>query len=412
MDTPSGTAATARTAAASRSHTAGILRDRATWYTYLMLGLFGFVLNLQGNIVPLLKTELGLSYRTVGLHASALAAGMMTTALTATPMLARLGRRRAMWLGALGLMLGTALLCAAHRPFLSIGACAAIGAIGGLLPVVVASTLADVHGERRDIAYTEANAASYLFSLLGPLGVGAALALDIDWRFAVMSGVALGLLVVFRFRRVRLPEAPPAGTALRGGLTIVYWSYWTTLGLGVATEYCVLLWAPEYLEQVAGLSRTGAAVGAGAFMAAMIAGRVACSRLLLRHGAPRLLRAALLLTLAGFAVYWTLGDAARVRSGWAALSAITGLFLTGVGIAPIYPLTLALAVQAAGPLAALASARTTLASGGAILIMPALLGGAADLIGLREATLIVPLLVVLALASAATAGWIARTPTR
>jgi fucose permease len=120
----------------------------------------------------------------------------------------------------------------------------------------------------------------------------------------------------------------------------------------------------------------------------------------------------LLLTLAGFAVYWTLGDAARVRSGWAALSAITGLFLTGVGIAPIYPLTLALAVQAAGPLAALASARTTLASGGAILIMPALLGGAADLIGLREATLIVPLLVVLALASAATAGWIARTPTR
>ena len=393
--------------AAARSAT-GFHRDAATWYTYLMLGFFGFVLNLQGNIVPLLKSELGLSYSTVSLHASAFAGGMMTTGLTGAPLIARLGRRRAMWLGALGLTIGSAFLCAARQPVLSIGACALIGSIGGLVPIVVASTLADTHGDRRDVAYTEANAASYLFSLLGPLGIGAALALGVDWRIAVMLGVALGLVIVVRFRRTRLIDSHADGATAHGGLGVVYWSYWATLALAVAIEYCVLLWAPEFLERVARLSRSAAAAGAGAFMVAMIVGRYAGSKLLGRHTATHLLRGALLFALAGFAVYWTLGDAGSVGAGWAAVCAIAGLFLTGLGIAPMYPLTLALAVRAAGNLATLASARTTLASGGAILLMPALLGAAADAVGLRHAMLIVPLLALLALASATLASGLAR----
>jgi len=386
--------------ALGQARSSEFVRDTATWYAYLMLGLFGFMLNVQGNIVPLLKAELGLSYGTVGLHASALAGGMMTTGLLATSLLARLGRRRAMWLGALGLIIGAALLGLARDPALSIGACALIGAIGGLVPVVVASSLADLHGERRDVAYTEANAASYVVSLLGPLGIGAALAVGIDWRFALAAAVALALLVVVGFRRVRLPDAPRSAPAEHGSLTLVYWSYWTTLALGVALEYCVLLWAPEFLERVAGMSRSAAAVGAGSFMLAMIVGRFAGSRLLSWVPPVRLLRVALLLTLAGFAIYWALGDALRVGAAVAAVCAVTGLFVTGVGIAPIYPLTLALAVRAAGSKATLASARSFLASGGAILVMPALLGRVADELGLRGGMLIVPMLAVLALASA------------
>jgi fucose permease len=90
------------------------------------------------------------------------------------------------------------------------------------------------------------------------------------------------------------------------------------------------------------------------------------------------------------------------------MCAVIGLFLTGVGIAPIYPLTLALAVRAAGSKATLASARSFLASGGAILVMPALLGRAADDLGLRSAMLIVPMLAVLALASTIVAHRLAR----
>ncbi|HUN93331.1 MAG TPA: MFS transporter [Burkholderiaceae bacterium] len=381
----------------------GLERGPQTWYVYLMLGFFGFVLNLQGNIVPLLKSELGLSYRTVGLHASAVAAGLMSTGLSGTPLLRRLGRRRAMWLGALGLALGTLLLCAARVPQWTIAACALIGAVGGLVPVVVSTALADIHGERRDVAYAEANAASYLFSILGPLGIGAALALGVDWRYALVAGAALGLLVVAWFRRVRLPDAQPLAQQASARLARAYWLYWLTLGLGVGIEYGMLLWAPEFLERVAGLRRSAAAAGAASFMLAMVVGRIAGGRLLRSVSAPRLLRASLWVVVAGFIVYAVLGDAQRVGPTMAAVSAIVGLFLAGLGVAPLYPLTLALAVRAAGPLSSLAAARTTLASGGAILLMPTLLGGAADEVGLRGAVWIVPALAVAALAAVAAA---------
>ena len=72
--------------------------------------------------------------------------------------------------------------------------------------------------------------------------------------------------------------------------------------------------------------------------------------------------------------------------------AIAGLFLIGLGVALLYPLALDLAVSAAGEQSDAASARTMIAVGLAILIMPAALGGLADAIGLRRALLVLPAL--------------------
>src|SRR5206468_12142657 len=69
-------------------------RDRAIWYCYLMLGMFTYLLNIQGNIIPFLKSELGLSYRAVGLHSSAIAVGMIVVGLFGDRATRRPGRRR------------------------------------------------------------------------------------------------------------------------------------------------------------------------------------------------------------------------------------------------------------------------------------------------------------------------------
>jgi hypothetical protein len=81
----------------------------------------------------------------------------------------------------------------------------------------------------------------------------------------------------------------------------------------------------------------------------------------------------------GFALLWTVSDPA---------AATAGLFLAGVGIALLYPVTLAeaLAAWSANP------ARCALASGIAIGAAPLLLGALADLAGLRAALLLVPTL--------------------
>ena len=63
---------------------AGIVRSSGTIGCYLVLAFFTFVLTLQGTIAPFLKADLGLSYRMVGLHASAIAIGAILVGLAGT----------------------------------------------------------------------------------------------------------------------------------------------------------------------------------------------------------------------------------------------------------------------------------------------------------------------------------------
>ena len=72
--------------------------------------------------------------------------------------------------------------------------------------------------------------------------------------------------------------------------------------------------------------------------------------------------------------------------------------MLGLGTALLYPLTLGFAIGVAGRLEEAASARASLASGVAILIMPMALGALADGLGLRLACLfLLPLPAVAAL---------------
>ena len=144
-------------------------RDPATWYSYLALGFFTYLLTIQGNILPFLKVELDLSYRVVSLHSAAIAAGMIAVGLLGDRVVRRWGRRFALALGAAGAASGAILLCLAPIAWASIASCALIGALGALIPAVVPALLADLHGARRHVAITEASAASYAFAMLAPL---------------------------------------------------------------------------------------------------------------------------------------------------------------------------------------------------------------------------------------------------
>jgi len=94
--------------------------------------------------------------------------------------------------------------------------------------------------------------------------------------------------------------------------------------------------------------------------------------------------AAFALTLVGFAVYWG-GERPAVSVG--------GLFLLGLGVSLLFPITMGLAIAAAGSQTDAASARASIAFGIAILLMPVTLGGLADNVGLRDAHWLIPALV-------------------
>lgn len=373
------------------ANAAPFARDPGTWAAYLLLGFYSSLLNGLGVLLPFLRTELGLSYTQASLHPSAFAVGLLIASVTADRLESRFGRLVVLWGGALGMALGVLLLALAPGFALSLLSVLLMGTLGSLTLVQVSADLSERHGDARGRALAEANTLASLCALLAPLAVGGAVLAGLGWRAALFA--ALSLLVAAGATcgwRASLPAQ--ARRERPSALTSGFWCYWTVLLLNVAVEFCVIFWAADFLRGPGGLRPEAASAAVGAFLGAMLVGR-AWGSLVLRARRP-VLAPSLLLTLAGFLVYW-LVDISYMRVG--------GLFVTGLGMANLYPATLARALATAPKQAGTASARASLASGVAILGAPLLLGGLADALSLSRAQALVPLLVLLALLALRTA---------
>ena len=147
----------------------------------------------------------------------------------------------------------------------------------------------------------------------------------------------------------------------------------------------MVFWSANYLEQVLGLAKANAAQAISLFLGAMIIGRVLGSRLVQHFSTTVVVNVSIIIAGIGFLLFW------RTEIPWIGLS---GLFLTGLGVANLYPLILSLAINAADGNTVQAGARATLASGTAILALPLLLGSFADAVGIRLAYSVVLLLLI------------------
>jgi fucose permease len=147
----------------------------------------------------------------------------------------------------------------------------------------------------------------------------------------------------------------------------------------------MVFWSADYLEQVLGLIKADAAQAVSLFLAAMIVGRLIGSRLVQRFSTGSVVSISILVAGLGFLLFW-----------WSQTVFLgpSGLFLTGLGVANLYPLILSLAISAANGNTDQAGARATLASGTAILALPLGLGRFADAVGIRLAFGVVLLLLI------------------
>ncbi len=367
----------------------GFTRDRFTWLAYLFLAFYGYFINVIGPITPFLKDELGLSYTVSSLHYTAFALGILLVGVGGHVVIRRLGRWRALWVGAAGLSLGTLLLVAGRTPLVTVGAAFLMGLVGSLILAIIPSALADRHGELRAVALSEANLVASTVATAAPLMVGFFARTAGGWRLALGIMAMTPLLMYLGFRDVgsqeTIPATPAASNGEKGRLPALFWVYWAALVLGVAVEFCMISWSADFLEKGLGMLKADAAQSVGLFLGGMIVGRLAISRLLQRFSTASLVSASILVASAGFLLYWLGGS---VPLG------LAGLFITGLGVAGLYPLILSLAIGSAGSQTVQAGARATLASGTAILILPLVLGRLADALGIRQGYGVVALLLV------------------
>jgi fucose permease len=356
-----------------------IHRDRLTWLAYLFLAFYSYFINGLGPITPFLKDELGLSYTVSSLHFSAFAAGMLLIGLAGNRVVGRVGRLQAAWIGAFGISASTVVLLAGRSPAVTIGASFAMGLVGTLILVVVPAALSERHGEQRAAAITEANVLASFVAMGAPLMVGLCTRLAGGWRLAFASAACAPIIMRLLLRQVtsEKPERHEEAVILaQRPLPSLYWVYWAALVLAVSVEFCMIYWSANYLEKSLGMAKVDAAQAVSLFLAAMIVGRLTGSRLVHRFETPRVVIVSVLVAGAGFALFWTAGQP---------LPVLAGLFITGLGVASLYPLILSLAIGAANGDTDQASARGTLASGAAILALPLVLGRLADLVGIRPA---------------------------
>jgi len=365
----------------------GFVRDPATWASYGLVGYFAFMETVLGPIMPFLRAELGLGYAAASLHFSAFALGAVLLGLFGDRIVGRWGRHAGLWGGAAGMAVGALLLISSPGVAGTVPAAFAMGVCGALLLVTSEALLSDRHGEWGAVALSESNVTASACAIAAPLLVGAFAAAGLGWRFALVAPVAVLVLLA------ALSYSQPMGGSSRAEadartrarhLPPLYWVFWVLVSLGVASEWCVGYWGADFLAGETGLTRPGAATALTVFFAAMLAGRLASSRLARTLPPTILLAATLCVALVGFLLFW-------LSEG--ALLAMIGLFVTGLGIGSVYPLGVSAAIASAPDNTDTAAARLAVGGGGAVLVAPFVLGAVADRAGIGTAFgIVVPML--------------------
>jgi fucose permease len=263
-----------------------------------------------------------------------------------------------------------------------------MGLIGSLILAIVPVALSEQHGELRSVALSEANMLSSLVASAAALMVGWFARSFGSWRLALGLVAFTPILLFLSLGKGNSPTSASTNegrTHLSQPLPTLFWVYWAAIFLGVAVEFCMIFWSANYLENVLGMGKANAAQAVSLFLAAMILGRMAGSRLVQRFSTGLVITISILVAGTGFLLFWRTENV---------LVGLTGLFVTGFGIANLYPLLLSLAIGIANGNTVQASARASLASGTAILALPLILGRLADAVGIRWAFSVVMLLLI------------------
>lgn len=364
------------------------VRNRFTWLAYGLLAYYGYYINILGPVTPFLKEELQLSYTVSSLHFTAFAVGILVVGLGGHLVIRRLGRRKSLWTGAFGLAVSALLLAVGQSPVFTIAASFVMGLVGSLILAIIPAALSDEQGEMRAVAISEANVVSAVVATLAPLLVGWFGVVPAGWRLALGVSALAPVILYWQFRQTSMPvkTAAASGAAEKPApLPLKFWVYWFAIVLAVATEFCMISWSADFFEVGLGVIKTEAAQMVSLFLGAMIIGRFAGSRLVQRFSTEHLLTGTILLASAGFLLFW---------KGGGLVLCMLGLFLTGLGVASMYPFIMALAMGSAPYQTMQVGARATLASGTAVLTLPLILGGLADAVGIQAAYGVVLLLLV------------------
>ena len=354
-------------------------RDSRTWLLYVLLALFGFQQGVLGSVMPFLRDTLAMSTTLVSWHFSIYALGIFLSGFPSRWLIRRVPRLTLLWVSASAVVVATSLIAFGHGPSSTLASAFLMGVTGGVAQATIQTDLAWHHGEKRDVAVTEAYIVAAAGVFLCPLVVGQTTRAGLDWAWSLSAPlVALAVIAMIFGGRVT-PGRGSEGRAeavAAGESPLTVYVCWTLVLLGISAEWGLAFWGPQFLEQQLGLETATAVTTMSLFFGGTIAGRIVNSRLL------RTVPSALMLSVsiaAGGAALFALWIAPALWVCWVAL------VVAGFCLGNFYPLILGVALRAAPHRAAAVSAGCAQAVGVALLTAPMALGLISERIGLVNA---------------------------
>jgi len=336
-----------------------------------------------------------------GLHSLLLAGGVVLSGLLGVALVRRWARFGLARRAVLVLASGICLFCAGSlisgvELAITLPTMLVIGLAGGLALNVSTTVLQQHHGRFGPAVLTLANAAAAGVGLVTPLVVGAATALGLTWRAALILVVpfaAAAFVLIGRQRAVPAYAARPAGDGRFSvrGFPRAYWPATLAVVCAVAIEFSLITWTPDLLVERTGMSPGTAAGMVSAVVGGMALGRLVLAPLARRFSSLSLFLVGVAVTVVGWTVAWSSGSV---------LLSVAGLLVLGIGLGGQYPLGVAMTITASGGHPDRAVAVLAIGVGLASGLGPFTLATLSDAVGVHVAFLVVPLLAAGAAAGA------------
>jgi len=366
-------------------------RDRVFWTTSLQCAIVASFIGGFGPAQSLLQKNQGTSLTVAGLHGTAMGIASILAGVLNARLAHKFGREQAAWIGLALFMIG-AISLVIFSPVYATIASVLVAATGVSITInnMVTTISHRYANNSAKIALAQANGIGAVGSIIGTAVVSLIavyFAGGSQWKFGLLFSFPFAVILYLYNRNLHEEHVPDSEGRQRGKLSRKFWWAWCALVATVGVEFCTAFWAAALIKDRTGAS---AAIGTACVVAVttgMTLGRWYGGSILKKFSLDQQLLILYFMYVVGFGIYW--------QSHSLPLS-IAALFIVGLGISMQFPLTTLRLIILSHNRPDLAQGITSNGAGLAIALGPFLLAALADQIGISQAYLMVPILIVIA----------------
>lgn len=365
-------------------------RDKTFWTIALQVTILNFYLGGFGPAQPLLRADQGTSLTVAGLHGTAMGVAAIVAGLSNSRLVHRFGREKTSWIGMWLFCTGVLMFVSFRSVEFTLSA-TFLGGMGTSMVINNMVTRLSHHFKQATpLALPQSNGINSVGFVFGTIAVGTLAGTAISWRLGLLLTIPATIILYFISRdKNRDPHDRDVSVRQSGKLSRTYWIACFGFFICICTEFATSFWAAALLRDRVGGTASAATLAIVALGSGMAAGRWYGAIVLKKLKLDQQLITIIILQFIGFAIFWF---------SHSLIVSLVTLFVTGLGISMQFALCSLRLIGFSDKRPDLAIGISSLAAGSGIALAPFMLGVLGDVFGISRAYLMVPILILIALA--------------